>query len=516
VRRSTGRRSTCRALYALALTCAAFAAATARAHAQTAPPSPQPAPAASAAPTVAPSPAASPAALPAPAATLVPSADEAARAEALRELLLEGAYTVGKVYNDYASGVTGTGSSFVGAAAYRFGGYALKFDQRVDYFKTIANQPGGTGFVTPDGGFEVVQPFLGKIISTDFRVEHSIFTKNLYAGISYIDTSTSYKYPDLQGVGAGVEEYSSFKPFDLYGYLFYYPSVTGTFLQQDPRSPNYGQSFGINFSELKYSFEVALPLSHDFYTYFGYGGYRMLKNSTTSVQNIEGPFLGFGTRLFRGGPALDEPEVTRLVHTDPTWSGYLEGALRLGGENTLAAVPSAPDRGGSYQLGAAYRYGAFAITGDVHSDSFSSFADPFKPVTPYIEHDTLTEIRALYSVTGHDGYVGIGVLNKNNNNGYGDQTGPGIGLAKMANLSGQFGYRLSIFYYGMGANVNTPSVQRSESRRYLVYDYGFTYRPPKSNLYGYAGYFGYHGNAGSNAIDETHSAPYVGLGVRFK
>src|SRR5262249_36919572 len=152
----------------------------------------------------------------------------------------------------------------------------------------------------------------------------------------------------------------------------------------------------------------------------------------------------------------------------------LEGALRFGGENTLNAVPSAPDTSGSYQLGAAYRSGAFAFEANLHNDVFNSFANPFNPVTPYIERDKMTELKALYSVTPHDGYIGIGVLNKSNNNGYGNQTGPGIGLEKMANLSGQFGYRLSIWYYGTGANVNTPTVQTSQNRRYLVYDYAAT------------------------------------------
>ena len=423
---------------------------------------------------------------------------------------------MGKIYNDYANGLTGTGASFVGSAAYRFGGYALKLDQRVDYFKTIANVPGGTGFATPDGGYSVVPPFLGKIISTDGRIEHSIFNPNLYVGLSYIDTSTTYGYPGLEGVGAGLEQYSTFKPFAIHGYIFYYPSVSGTFLQNDPKSPNFGREFGVSFGELKYSFETTLPLSHDFYTYFGYGGYRMLRNTTTTVQNVEGPFLGFGARLFRGGGALDEPEVTRLDQTVPSWSGYLEGAFRLGGENTLAAIPSAADNTGSRQFGAAYRYGAFAITADVHTDRFDSYTDPFKPVTPTTESDTMTELRALYSVTPHDGYIGIGVLNKSNTNGFGSQTGPGVGLVKMANLAGQFGYRLSIFYYGTGATVNTATEQKTESRRYLVYDYGVTYRPPNSNIYGYGGYWGYHGNAGNDPIDETHSGPYIGLGVRFK
>jgi hypothetical protein len=516
VRHSTGFRSAAVALAGAALCVTALLTGTCRTASAQESPS---AGAASPAPPEAPP--APPVASPSPAAP-TPSASDSARAQALRELLLEGAYTVGKVYNDYANGVTGTGSSFVGAAAFRFGGYALKLDQRVDYYKTIANQPGGTGFVTPDGGYSVVPPFLGKITSTDFRIEHAVFTRNLYAGLSYIDTSTSYGYPSLEGIGAGLEQYSSFKPFDLYGYIFYYPSVSGTFTQTDPTSPNAGKSYGVGFSELKYSFEVALPLSHDFYTYFGYGGYRMLKSTTTTTQNVEGPFLGLGTRLFRGGPALDEPEVTRLAQTDPSWSGYVEGALRFGGENTLNAVPSAPDGAGSYQFGAAYRHNVFALTFDLHNDSFASYKDPFTPSVPFTGNTTFTELRALYSVTPHDGYVGVGLMNKSTNNGYSTATGPGIGLVKMADLHGQFGYRLSIFYYGAGTTLTVPvpagnpQIAQSATRYYLVYDYGATYRPPGSSVYGYLGYWGYHGNPGAQPIDETHSGPYVGLGYKFK
>ena len=64
-------------------------------------------------------------------------------------------------------------------------------------------------------------------------------------------------------------------------------------------------SAGVNFTELKYSFETALPLSYDFYLYFGYSGYRMLTGGDNTAQNVEGPFLGLGTRLFRArGPDL--------------------------------------------------------------------------------------------------------------------------------------------------------------------------------------------------------------------
>ncbi len=269
-------------------------------------------------PNISPAPVVSPGAPPTPAP--IPTATPP-----LRELLLEAGYTLGKVYNNYANGVTGSGGSFVAAGAYRLGPWAVKLDDRSDQYTTLINVPGppgpGTGFLAPDGTYEVVPPFTGRVTSIDTRLEHQAFAKNVYLGLSYIDTSTTYGYPSLRGVGGGVEQYSNFTPFGLYGYIYYYPSVSGTFVQTDSASPNFGKSYGVNFGELKYSFETALPLSYDFYLYFGYGGYRMLQNGTNTAQNVEGPFLGLGTRLFRAGAAAYEPEVTRVVQTTPNNGG---------------------------------------------------------------------------------------------------------------------------------------------------------------------------------------------------
>ncbi len=287
-------------------------------------PSPTPAPpAVSAAPLASPAPSAEPLATPVPTPT-----------PPLRELLLEAGYTLGKVYNNYANGITGNGTSYVASGAYRLGSWAVKLDDRSDQYTTQINVPGppgpGTGFLAPDGTYEVVPPFTGRVTSIDTRLEHQAFTKNVYLGLSYIDTSTTYGYPSLRGVGGGIEQYSNFTPFGLYGFLFYYPNVSGTFLQTDAKSPNFGKSYGVNFSELKYSFETALPLSYDFYLYFGYGGYRMLTGGDNTAQNVEGPFLGLGTRLFRAGAALDEPEVTRVEADGSELHRDVAGRVQLG------------------------------------------------------------------------------------------------------------------------------------------------------------------------------------------
>ena len=445
-----------------------------------------------------------------------PAPSPSASPDPRRELLLEVGYTIPKVYNNYANGVTGTGFSYVFSGAYRFGQWAVKFDQRTDFFNTVVNVPGppaGTGFSTPDGGYSVVPPFAARNTNFDVRAERLIFPATIYAGLSYTETSTSYGYPTLRGVGLGLEQYSDFRPFGVYGSIFYYPNVSGTFVQTDRTSPNLGGSFPVHFSQLKYSVETSLPLTRDFYAYGGYGGYRML-TGTSSVQNVEGPYVGLGTRLFRGGDAQDEPNTLKIVQTVPNYRGYVEGAVRFGGENAVGAIPAAPDGAGSYQFSAAYRGGPWAATFDLHNDTFASMSDPVTPITPLTEHDTMAEFRGLVSVTPHDLYLGLGVLHKTNNNGYSPQTGLGLGFSKLPNLVSRFSAFGSVFFYVADATLNAGGTSVAESRRYLVYDYGATYRA-LPNAYLYVGYWGYHGEPANGTIDETHSAPYAGIGFRF-
>ncbi len=449
-------------------------------------------------------------------ATAVASPSPTPARRPLRELLLEGGYTLPKVYNNYADGVTGTGFSYVFSAAYRFDTWAVKFDDRTDFFPsaiTVPGPPPQTGFSTPDGGYSFVPDFTGRNTNVDVRAEHTIFGANSYAGISYTATSTSYGYPTLRGLGFGLEQYSDFTPFAVYGSVFYYPNVSGSFLQNDPTSPNFCKSFPVKFAQLKYTVESSLPLSRDFYTYFGYGGYRMLAG-TNSAENVEGPYLGIGTRLFRAGEASDEPNTTKIVQTVPSYTGYVQGAFRFGGENAVGSVPSAPDTSGSYQFSAAYRRGPWAATFDFHNDAFASTSDPTQPATSILQHDSMAQLRGLVSVTAHDLYLGAGVLHKSAGSGFSAQTGPGIGFSKLPNLVARFSGYGSVFYYIANATLDTPSSNTSETRHYLLYDYGLTYRAFRS-AYLYAGFSGYHGEAAGDPIDETHSAAYAGIGFRF-
>ena len=136
--------------------------------------------------------------------------------------------------SDPKHGVFRNGSPDVRHNPDRFILPALKIDGRSDYFPTLPNAAGVVQFSTIDGGSATVAPFTGKLTNVDVRAEHSVFTPNLYAGISDDRETTSYGYPVLSGVGFGLEEYPSFKPFDFRSFSAvetvwkFIPKIAGT------------------------------------------------------------------------------------------------------------------------------------------------------------------------------------------------------------------------------------------------------------------------------------------------
>ena len=439
----------------------------------------------------------------------------------LRELLLQGGFTVGKVYNDFAPGVTGSSNSTVGAAAIRFGAYALKFDGRSDSFPTLPNAAGVVRFSTIDGGAASIPQFTGRVTSVDVRAEHSIFTPDLYAGISVDRTTTSYGFPVLSGAGFGLEKYPSFKPFDFTGSLFFYPSISGNYTVNEPASLNFGKSYALRYTALKYDADVDFALSDTLYAYIGYGGNRAWKPNAAAGQNAEGPFMGLGARFLRAGAALDEPTNLVLDQQAVThYNGYVQLAAGFGGQNSIGALSRGADSG-AYALGAAYRTGHYALVGDFHQFNFGSQLDPFVPGPSIDQHESLGEVRAEVSVAPHDAYFGMGVMSKGSNNGFAARPGLGLGFEKLPNLFAKASPFASVFYYDVpgrytALNPADPAFDQSVAleRRYLIYEYGVTYKPVE-RLYLAAGLWGYHGNRGNLPTDETHSAPYIALGTRI-
>jgi len=263
------------------------------------PPTPVPTPA----PTEAPTPVPTPSPTPAPAATTTSLG------------FVQAGYTFGKVYNEFAAGETdksgngagGSGGGFswpvVIAGAYKFNPFALKVDFRQDVYNTTNNAIGpsggpGTTFQTIDGGFATVNQFVAKQSTLDGRLEYKIMSPDIYIGVGYLQAANNYGYPALHSVGGGLEKLPSFTSgLDWFGSAFYYPSANGSYLQSNPLSPTFGQTFKQSYDILKYDLGLDLNFgSSPFYLYGGYSGDRFIKkdNNEPIDQTHSGPYVGLG------------------------------------------------------------------------------------------------------------------------------------------------------------------------------------------------------------------------------
>jgi len=262
------------------------------------PPTPVPTPAPTEAPTAVPTPS------PTPVPTAAPSLG-----------FVQAGYTFGKVYNEFAAGETdksgnsgGTsGSGFsiasVISGAYTFNPFALKVDFRQDVYDTTNNAIGpsggpGTTFTTIDGGTVTVDQFRAKQSTLDGRLEFKVASPNIFVGVGYLQASNNYGYPTLHAIGGGLEKLPSFTSgLDWFGSAFYYPNANGTFVQNDPTSPTFGQSFKQSYNIIKYDIGLDLNFgSSPFYLYGGYSGDRYTKkdNNEPINQTHSGPYVGLG------------------------------------------------------------------------------------------------------------------------------------------------------------------------------------------------------------------------------
>jgi hypothetical protein len=263
------------------------------------PPTPVPTPA----PTEAPTPVPTPSATPTPAPTTAPSMG-----------FVQIGYTFGKVYNEFAAGETdksGNGSGGSGgfswpsviAGAYKFNPFALKVDFRQDVYDTTNNAisltgGAGTSFTTIDGGTATVAQFRAKQSTIDGRLEYQVASPDIYIGVGYLQAANNYGYPTLHAIGAGLEKLPSFtNGLDWFGSAFYYPNANGTWVNGDPNSSTFNQSFKQSYNIIKYDIGADLNFgSSPLYLYGGFSGDRYTtKDSNEPInQTHSGPYVGLG------------------------------------------------------------------------------------------------------------------------------------------------------------------------------------------------------------------------------
>ena len=275
------------------------------------PPTPVPTPPPTAPPTAPPTPAPTSTPTPAPAA---PSYNG----------FIEGAYSFSKIANEFANNVNGNKGSYLISGAYLINPFAIKVDFRSDQYTTTTNgvipapsappsicnpslspnpsTPGGpaTVFNTIDGGVCYVPPFTARQTNIDGRLEYKVADPHINIGVSYMQATTNYGYPRLNGVGFGVEKLPDFTgAFSVFGSAFYYPSMQGNYTVLDPQSPNVGVTYKQIYRITKYDIGFNYVFGRSpLYLYAGFAGDQyVVKQNAPVNQTHSGPYVGLGFRF---------------------------------------------------------------------------------------------------------------------------------------------------------------------------------------------------------------------------
>ena len=250
------------------------------------PPTPVPTPE----PTVAPTPSPTP--------TPVPE-------EQTTQAFIQAAMSHPSTYNEFSSGQF-CPKSYLVAAAYIFKNspFAIKGDYRSDSYVTNDNLTVAgnqfTSFATIDGGMANTPVFLARQTNVDARLEYQIAAPRIYLGVGYIQTSTNYGYPHLNGVGVGLEKLPELRNgIGFFGSAFYYPTASGNYTLNDPASSNNGKTYRQQYQIMKYDIGLALSSAHfPIYLYGGYAGDRYTAKQNAPIgQTHNGPYLGLGLKF---------------------------------------------------------------------------------------------------------------------------------------------------------------------------------------------------------------------------
>jgi len=197
----------------------------------------------------------------------------------------------------------------------------------------------------------------------------------------------------------------------------------------------------------------------------------------------------------------------------------------------------------SYVAGAAYapENSAFAVKVDYREDTYvtsDDFTDPLgnhytsfatidggTALVPVFKAKQSTlDARLEFRIASPRIFVGVGYLQAENSYGYPHLSGVGAGIEKLPDLQPGIGLFGSAFYYPTATgnftvtDPNDANVGKSYRQQYQLvnYDIGLSLVFGRSPVYLYGGFSGDRYLAKENApIGQTHSGPYIGLGVKF-
>jgi hypothetical protein len=188
------------------------------------------------------------------------------------EHFIAGDYIVNPtVYNEFSNGIRGNNASFGVRGAIEFPLFNLPWMIGGDYrsWKYQHNSTYGVAgdclpglgiqdqsCVTVIGGYgqTYVPGFTAQDQDYDVTFGLKVVDPRVYIAVGYLWRTTNYGYPQISGVGFGLEKLPDLdQPFSVYGSVYYYPSVQGnyTFPANAP-SGFAGSTQQLSYRDLKY------------------------------------------------------------------------------------------------------------------------------------------------------------------------------------------------------------------------------------------------------------------------
>ena len=156
-----------------------------------------------------------------------------------------------------------------------------------------------TGIGPTGTGALAVPSFQARENDYDIRAGVRALEPRLYLGVSYLQRTNNYGYPRLKGYGLGFEKLPDVdQVFSLYGGIYYYPSLRGTFTV--PGGPSAGTQLELAYHVVRYDVGLTIKPSatSPFFLEAGYLGDRS-KNANNAPATISrsAPFLGLGVNF---------------------------------------------------------------------------------------------------------------------------------------------------------------------------------------------------------------------------
>jgi hypothetical protein len=221
------------------------------------------------------------------------------------QVFVQAAYSGVKNYNEFAAGCCCPEYLVAGAWAPQNSAFAVKVDFRQYVYVTsdqVRDSIGNhyTQFATIDGGVAFTPVFKARQSSVDARLLYKVGEPRIYIGAGYIHTANNYGYPQLNGLGGGIEKLPDLKKgLNLFGSAFYYPAASGNYTIANPASINNGKTYRQQYQILKYDLGLALAMERSpLYLYGGISGeHYTAKQNAPIGQTHDGPYIGLGVKL---------------------------------------------------------------------------------------------------------------------------------------------------------------------------------------------------------------------------